>query len=96
MLPLILISLFLEESIMIRKRHLSYEEQFKEILNQEEIDRIENPELREIRMRYWKLRHKAFIDEHNIPDVELGTVLEDLNNQEKGELIAIRNKLQNP
>lgn len=81
---------------MSSKKYLSYEEQFKEILNQEEIDRIENPELIEIRMRYWKLRHKAFIDEHTISDVELGTLLDELNIQERRELLAFRNKPQNP
>lgn len=52
------------------KKHLTEEEQFKPILNNEEIDRIENDKLREIRSRYWYLRHKVFIDEVNFSDQE--------------------------
>lgn len=48
------------------KGYLSYEDQFKEILNQEEIGRIENYKLREIRLKYWNLRHKALLDEQYI------------------------------
>ncbi len=46
---------------MSGNNYLSYEEQFKDILNNEEIDRIENKEIREIRSKYWKLRHEAFL-----------------------------------
>lgn len=45
------------------KKYLSYEEQFNEVLNQEEINRIENAELRDIRMKYWKLQRDVFLDE---------------------------------
>jgi hypothetical protein len=74
------------------KRYLSYEDQFKEILNQEEIDRIENHDLREIRLKYWNLRHTAFLDEHNISDSDLNKVFEDLTSQEQKELKAFRKK----
>lgn len=74
------------------KYYLSNEEQFKEILNQEEIARIENPELREIRMKYWALRHKAFTDEYNISDRDLGKVWDELITQEKIEISAFRNR----
>lgn len=48
--------------------YLSEEEQFKESLNNEEISRIKDPKLRDIRSKYWCLFHKAFLDEHKIPD----------------------------
>lgn len=71
---------------MIDNNYLSYEDQFKEILNQEEINRIENYEMREIRMKYWNLRHQAFLDEVNIKDCELGKVLDELWIEEQKEL----------
>ncbi len=40
------------------KEWLSEEEQYKENLNNEEISRIKDPKLREIRERHWKYRHK--------------------------------------
>jgi hypothetical protein len=41
------------------------EEQFKETLNNEEIDRIEDPELRAI-LSHWVYRLNILRDEHNI------------------------------
>ncbi|NRT90070.1 hypothetical protein [Clostridium beijerinckii] len=72
------------------KKYLSYEDQFKDILNQEEISRIENNEVREIRWKYWNLAHKAFIDERNILDAELGKVLDELRLEEQKELAPYR------
>lgn len=66
--------------------YLAEEEQYKEILNNAEIARIQDPVLREIRSRYWNLRHKAFIDEHHISDTELGNIWDQLKEQEKQEL----------
>ncbi|MGY0372662.1 hypothetical protein [Clostridium sp. JNZ J1-5] len=48
--------------------YLDEEEQFKEILNNEEINRIKDPKLRNIRLKYWNLLHKTFLDEHKMPD----------------------------
>lgn len=53
---------------------LNYNDQFKEILNQEEISRIQSLQLRESRMKYWRLRHEAYIDERNISDSDSGRV----------------------
>lgn len=53
---------------MSNNKYLSEEEQFKEILNNEEISRIKDPELRNIRAKYWNLLHQVFLDEHKIPD----------------------------
>ena len=66
--------------------YLSEAEQYQEILNNEQISRIKDPILREIRSRYWNLRHKAFLDEHGIPDAELGNIWQQLKEQEKQEL----------
>lgn len=49
---------------------LSEDEQFKKTLNDREIGRIKDRELREIRMRHWEYRRKVFLDEHNISDEE--------------------------
>jgi hypothetical protein len=65
---------------------LSYEEQFKDTLNQKDISRIENDEVRQIRFKYWNLKHKAFLDEMNISDADLGKVLDDLCLAEQREL----------
>ena len=75
---------------MNEKNYLSCEDQFKEVLNQEEISRIENDEVREIRFKYWNLKHKAFLDEKNISDTELGKVFDNLCLAEQMELDLIK------
>lgn len=71
--------------------YLSDEDQFKEILNQEEINRIHNLQLREVRMKYWKLRRDAFVDERNISDGDLKKVWDELVRQEQEELQRFKN-----
>ncbi|QDX94362.1 hypothetical protein EEL30_19985 [Brevibacillus laterosporus] len=71
--------------------YLNNEDPFKVILNQEEINRIQCPQLREIRMKYWRLRHEAFIDERNISDRDLEKVLDELIRQEQEELQRFKN-----
>lgn len=66
--------------------HLSYEDQFKEVMNQEEISRIQNPEIRKIREKYWRLQHEAFINERDIPDFKIGKLSKELRRQEQEEL----------
>lgn len=39
---------------------LSEEEQYEEHLNDEQISRIRDPKLRDIRSRHWKYRKKIF------------------------------------
>lgn len=68
------------------KNYLSYDEQFKKILNNEEISRIKDDKLREIRAKYWRLRHEAFLDEHNISDAEIGNVFDHLCEVEQKEI----------
>lgn len=50
---------------------LSEDEQYKENLNIDEIHRIKDPKLREIRQKHWNYRNKIFIDEVRISDQEL-------------------------
>lgn len=50
---------------------LSEEEQYKMHINKNEISRIQDPNLREIRMRHWEYRLKIFLDGQNISDSEL-------------------------
>ena len=76
----------------MNKPYLSVEEQYKEILNNEEIERIQDYELRQIRQKYWNLRHKAFLDEAHISDQKLDRVWEDLKAREQDEIAKYRQK----
>ena len=55
-------------------------------MNLKEIEKIEDFELRSIRLKYWNLRYKAFLDEHKIPDTELERVHEELYKKEEAEI----------
>ncbi len=55
-------------------------------MNIKEIEQVEDVELRKIRMKYWNLRHKAFLDEHGISDQEIGNVLDSLTKEEEEEV----------
>ena len=50
---------------------LTKEEQYQKALNPNQIQRIEDPKLREIRSKHWFYRHKIFMDEAHISDQEL-------------------------
>ena len=52
------------------RKFLTVDEQFQKTLNDEEISRIEDIELRELRMKHWIYRTMIFKDEHNISDAE--------------------------
>ena len=55
-------------------------------MNNKEIEQIEDAQLREIRMKYWNLKHKAFLDEHRIPDNKIGEVFDYLTAKEEEEV----------
>lgn len=76
----------------MNKVYLTKEEQFKDILNNEEIQQIEDKELRDIRWKYWNMFHKAFLDESGIPDDELERVVESIKVQEQDEILKYRQK----
>ena len=76
----------------MNKEYLTEEEQFKQVLNNEEIERIKDPELREMRRKYWQLRHKAFLDEAGISDYKLGEVADKICVDEQKEIREYREK----
>lgn len=76
----------------MEKRYLTMEEQFKETLNNEEIERIEDPELREIRSNHWSYRMKIFRDESNISDQEMCRLTDIDYRDEKKELEEYRKR----
>ena len=77
---------------MAQKEYLSYEEQFKENINHEEICRIKDPMLREIRLKYLNKQLEMFLDEINIPDSELEKLSNNVRKEELKELEAYKNK----
>lgn len=58
----------------------------------EEINSIEDIALREIRLKYWNLLHKVFLDEHGIPDHKLGSIVDELTAEENREIAAYLSK----
>lgn len=55
-------------------------------MNIDEINRITDYHLREIRLKYWNMRHKAFQDEYRIPDRELGQIWDEMTEKEEKEI----------
>lgn len=55
-------------------------------MNIKEIQQIEDHGLREIRSKYWHLKHKAFLDESSIPDQEIGNIFDSLAEKEELEI----------
>ena len=76
----------------MENKYLTVEEQFKKTLNNDEISRIEDPELREIRMKHWEYRIKIFRDEHNISDSEFSGLTDIDYEQEEKELEEYRKR----
>lgn len=71
---------------------LSEKEEYKETLSKEEISRIKDCDLREIRHKYWLKKNKAFRDEYNIPCSELDEVSDQIRNEERKEIEKYRIK----
>mgnify|MGYP000982693429 CR=1 FL=1 len=69
---------------------LNEDRQYDETLNNEEIARIRDLELRKIRAKYWKKQTDIFLDEQNIPDDMLGKYSNQIKEQEKRELEEYR------
>lgn len=78
----------------MEKQYLTLEEQFKETLSIEEINRIQDNELREIRLRHWNYRHKIFLDEHKISDQDFCRLTEADYRKERDELEEYRKKMK--
>lgn len=52
----------------------------------EEISTIKDPTIRNIRMKYWNLKHQAFLDAQNIPDDNLARLWDELSSKEEQEI----------
>lgn len=79
----------------MNNNYLSEEEQYKDILNNEEIYRIKDLELRNIRTKYWHLKHQAFIDEVNISDSMLESKYNNIMTEEKKEIEEYKKRKRN-
>lgn len=66
--------------------YLNEEEQFKDVINNEEISKIKDKELRTIRLKYWNLYHKLFLAENEVPDSMLEIKMKKLEVAEKAEI----------
>lgn len=55
-------------------------------MNINEINKIEDSNIREIRLKYWDMRHKVFLDEHRISDKEFKNVWNELVAKEEKEI----------
>lgn len=62
-------------------------EKYNCTMNLNEIEKIEDSKIKNIKMKYWTLKHNAFINETEIKDKELESVYEEYNKLEKDELI---------
>lgn len=73
---------------------LSEEEQYKEILNPDEISRIKDSRLREIRQKHWNYRHEIFLDEHRISDKRFIELFDKDVEKEREELENYKRKIK--
>lgn len=72
--------------------YLSKDEQYARLISMEQISRIKDVELRDIRRKYWNLWHNAFIDERRIPDAQLGGEMDRIKNMEMEEIKRYRDR----
>lgn len=72
--------------------YLPKDEQYARNLSVEQISRIKDIELRDIRQKYWVLWHNAFIDERRIPDAQLGDEMDRIKNMEMEEIKRYRDR----
>ena len=71
-------------------QYLTEEEQYKKYLNNDEISKIKDLDLRKIRYKYWKMRLDVFLDEHGISDFDLAKHVEKIDIEEEKELLEYR------
>lgn len=79
----------------MNNNYLSEEEQYKDTLNNEEISRIKDLELRNIRTKHWHLKHQAFLDEVNISDSMLESKYNNIMAEEKKEIEEYKKRKRN-
>lgn len=70
---------------------LNEEEQYKDTLNNEEISRIKDPELRKIRQRHWAYETKIYKDS-SIADSELERLVKADWEKEQKEILEYKKK----
>lgn len=87
----IIISIEYGERVMKMSEWLSEEEQYKDTLNNEEISRIKDPELREIRQRHWAYEKKIYKDS-SIADLELDRLVKIDWEKERKEILEYKKK----
>ena len=87
----IIISIEYGERVMKMSEWLSEEEQYKDTLNNEEISRIKDPELREIRQRQWAYEKKIYKDS-SIADSELDRLVKIDWEKERKEILEYKKK----
>ena len=63
-----------------------YLEKYTVNMNQDEISEISDSNIRNIKMKYWDKKHKAFLNEREIKDTELGNEFDRIEELEKKEL----------
>jgi hypothetical protein len=68
-------------------------EKYNCAMNPKEIDAIKDINIKNIKRKYWDLKHKAFLDEHNIADTEIDNVYDSLTQKERKELEEYYNTL---
>ena len=59
---------------------------YNQEMNTSLISKIEDQKIQEIKKKYWDLKHKAFLNENEIRDWELGEVINKYTELERKEL----------
>ena len=59
---------------------------YNQEMNTSLISKIEDQKIQEIKKKYWDLKHKAFLNENEIRDWELGKVINKYTELERKEL----------
>ena len=67
------------------------DKKYAKVLSPKEINEIEDEELKNLRLKYWKLRHDAFLSDE-ILESELDKVIDGLFSQEQKEIEEYRCK----
>ena len=70
----------------MQSNYLTEEEQYKSILNRDEVERIKDPRLREIRSRYLDQMLEVLNAGHSMSDVELIKQLKPIELAEQAEI----------
>lgn len=72
-----------------------YMKMYNCIMNKEEISNISDSKIRNIKMKYFEKRYKAFLSENDIKDSELENEYNRINEMEKNELMNYFDEYKN-